>query len=115
MGLLSIVICNNDFVFNNYSINNDKTDESIEHNYSVNNDFLAQKYWYIVKNSLSSLYGSISLFIHIVVVYKLFYLDKFNDDDWEWCCDFHGRSGLSIAIDRFFKSDKTNKFYLFNS
>ena len=44
MGLLSIVICNNDFVFNNYSINNDKTDESIEHNYSVNNDFLAQKY-----------------------------------------------------------------------
>lgn len=42
--VLSIVICNNDFVFNNYSINNDKTDESIEHNYSINNDFLAQKY-----------------------------------------------------------------------
>lgn len=29
---------------------------------------------------------------------KISKIYKFNEDDWEWCCDFHGRSGLHIAI-----------------
>lgn len=29
---------------------------------------------------------------------KISKIYKSNEDDWEWCCDFHGRSGLHIAI-----------------